>query len=470
MKRKFTRTGASLATACGLALCLMGANRLSAATFVTVQVDMTAQAKIGRFNLETGSVAVASSPKWGIVFPLTNESAGPNPALFSGTRLDTNNPPGSIVSYLFGYEYPSPAYYQWESPLSTCGSNRTVALPVTDGAHLVLPIVYFDDLPAGVPLVTNDIVFQVDMSVQRSVFGPDTRDSGYLWVYCMGSFNGWNSYSLYLTNNPSASDSNIYRSTLTIVGQPETPRQYRFACCWSQGWDGGLQIIEQPLSTGGANRSFILLPTDGRLVLPVVPFGDLKPSDMLPAVCDVKFSVDMAGAVGTDGHVFDPSTDKVLLNGDFLMFTSEYHGWMPWDLFSLAGLTNAPGSQVYSTTLSLWQLDTVALNYRYSINGQDNEPTGGTNHVRFVRQTGEYILPLDTFGSPVPEPSFGNLTAVLLNPGRVSISWLGRTGVQLQSCADPSASAWQNHPETDGLSSTNWPLADSGRFFRLAKP
>lgn len=462
------------AMGCMLAFQLLRPAGLSAGTLITFQVDMTAQAQIGRFNLDTGRVAVATSPMWGFVFQLTNQPAGPNPYLFSGTRLDTNNSPGTMVSYVFGYEFPSPLYHQRESPLSTCGSNRTVVLPATNGAHLVLPVVYFDDLPPGVPLVTNDIIFQVDMSRERSVFGPDTRDGGYLWVHCIGSFNGWN--SLHLTNNPSVTDSNVYHGTFSIIGQPETRMEYKFDCFWSIGWGAGLSITEEPLSTGGANRAFTLLPTNGTLVLPVVPFGDVKPSDLLPEDTQVVFSVDMAGAVGLDGHAFDPRTDRVYLNGDFLTWTPwcysggrGYKGWSAWDLCSgLLPLTNAPGSQVYSRTLQLGER--VALRYRYSINGQDNEPPGGQNHVRYVRRTGDYTLPLDKFGAPVQEPSFGNLKAALSDPQHVLISWLGRPGVRLQSCVNPATESWEDHPETDGLSATNWPTAEGGKLFRLVKP
>lgn len=324
-------------------------------------------------------------------------------------------------------------------------------------------------------LVTNDIVFQVDVSRQRSVYGPDSRETGTLWVDCMGSFDGWSGYGL--TNNRSAGDSDVYRGTITSIGPPGTRIEYRFRWIWSDSYGFfRCESEEQPLSTGGANRAISLLPTNGTLVLSVVPFGDVKPSDLLPDDTQVVFSVDMAGAVGLDGHAFDPATDKVYLNGDFLTWRPLcisgggcYKGWSAWDLCSgLIPLTNAPGSQVYSQTLQL--RERVALRYRYSINGQDNEPPGGQNHVRYVRRTGEFALPLDRFGAPVQESSFGDLKAAGSDPKHVLVSWLGRPGVHLQSCWNPATGPWQEHPETDGLSGTNWPVSEGGRFFRLVKP
>lgn len=63
--------------------------------------------------------------------------------------------------------------------------------------------------------MTNNVIFQVDMSVQRSVFGPDSRD-GYVFVSCIGSFNGWDEGSLLMAGN-----GNIYEGAVTSIGQPE---------------------------------------------------------------------------------------------------------------------------------------------------------------------------------------------------------------------------------------------------------
>lgn len=597
---KSTRAGVSLATACGLALCVIGTNRLDADTFVTFQVDMSEQARHGRFNLLTQSViAVAYEwhggnrvPSWSL--QLTNEPAAATPCLYRGTGLITNDAPGAIlcyyffvpspergwgdaelstrsarlpdaegaslvlpvvyyddeapvgktntialtfqvdmtaqvglggfnpasdwasvgarcepgsvtyghsltnnphapnphlytttvactnfvpggvVNYRFDYYSHSAGRYVGELPLSTCGNERTATLPATPETSLVLPVVHFDDLPAGVPWVTNDVTFQVDLSAQRPALLADWRpDEWPLFVRSRVSIQGGD---VQLTNSNSAINTNIYCGTLRMISLPGARFEYRFRY-WTMlpSWECEEQSVK---------RSFSLLDTNGSVILPVVFFDNLEPADVLPRSTEVRFSVDMTGAVTTDGHPFHPTLDRVFVNGDFVRWhlNGEYagaatHDWGPWDpvvwapvYLSNYYLTNVPGTQVYTGAVTLEPSDRLALAYRYSINGQDNEPPGGQNRVRYVRAAGEYTLPLDRFGAPVQEPSFGNFKATVSDPQHVLISWLGRPGVRLQSCAHLATGPWQDHPETDGLSATNWPLAEGGSFFRLVKP
>jgi len=177
----------------------------------------------------------------------------------------------------------------------------------------------------------------------------------------------------------------------------------------------------------------------------------------------VTFRVSMTNAVGTDAHVFDPSADGVYLNG--------VPSFGTWDV-TLPQLTNNPvGSQIYSIDVLLAKGSNVQQTYKYGINGNDDEAPQGNNHVRYVRATGTYVMPLDTFGNMVVEPSFGNLQAShSTTSGHVLISWLGRPGVFLQTKTNLSGGLWVDHPETDGLSSTNWPSGGNPLFFRLVKP
>jgi hypothetical protein len=199
-------------------------------------------------------------------------------------------------------------------------------------------------------------------------------------------------------------------------------------------------------------------------ILAPVYFSNVDPSDLLPVDTTVTFRVSMTNAVGTDSHVFDPGADFVYLNG--------VPSFGTWDGSLLPQLTNNPvGSQVYSIDVLLAKGSPVQQTYKYGINGNDNEAPQGNNHVRYVRTTGTYVMPLDTFGAMVVEPSFGNLQAsVSTTPGHVLISWLGRPGVFLQTKTSLPGGLWVDHPETDGLSSTNWPSGGSSLFFRLVKP
>jgi hypothetical protein len=66
--------------------------------------------------------------------------------------------------------------------------------------------------------------------------------------------------------------------------------------------------------------------------------------------------------------------------------------------------------------------------------------------------------------------------------GKVSVTWLGRPGANLQATTNLVSGPWQNLPTTDGInwttgnesangfvSQTNWP-AGAPTYFRLVKP
>jgi len=197
--------------------------------------------------------------------------------------------------------------------------------------------------------------------------------------------------------------------------------------------------------------------------LPVVFFNNLDPNDLLPADTTITLRVNMTNAVGTDAHTFDPTVDSVYVNG--------IPSFLNWDAGTLAAyqLTNNPvGSGIYTLDLLLAKGSPVQQTYKYGINGNDDEAGAGNNHVRYVRSTGTYVMPLDTFGNPLVEASFGNLKASPSTAAHVLISWLGRPGVHLQTKSSLTGS-WTDHPETDSLSSTNWPSSGGPTFFRLIK-
>jgi hypothetical protein len=211
-------------------------------------------------------------------------------------------------------------------------------------------------------------------------------------------------------------------------------------------------------------------------VLPLLYFSDLDSgSDLLPVDTAVTFRIDMTGAVATDSHAFDASVDRVFINGDFL-------GWQGWN-DTLPEVTNNPvGSAIYTITLTIPHANPVALTYKYSINGPDNEAAAAQNHFRYIRTTLNYTMPVDKFGNQYAEPSFGQLSIGAASTGHVPVSWLGRPGVHLQTAAALGA-AWQDRFETDGtnwtsgvsstngfISITNYPVGAGATFFRLIKP
>ena len=110
-------------------------------------------------------------------------------------------------------------------------------------------------------------------------------------------------------------------------------------------------------------------------------------------------------------------------------------------------------------------------NYRYSINGTNNEASAG-NHRRYIRSAGSYQMPLDTWGNMFNDPtSFGNLAAGAKSGANVPVTWTGRPGVHLQVNTNLIAgSGWKDLFTTDATSATNYPASGNANFFRLVKP
>jgi hypothetical protein len=352
---------------------------------------------------------------------------------------------------------------------------------------------YFNNLAytGTAPLITNNVTFQVDMTAQvlAGNFNP-VSDT----VEIRGSFNGWSGG---ITLSPTVDD--IYTGTVPIAGAEGSGQSYKFVYTNLFGvvFESDAPNFSTP-DTGFANYNrFLELPNDGATALPVVYFSDVAPNDLLPVNMAVTFSVDMNGAVTTEGTNFTVGLDRVWINGEFIP-------WYPW--YDPANPVAGPfeyelthdGGGIYSVTVNLPAGGPLAFAYKYGVGitllgdsgPRDNEAPVGEDHYRVVRLTtgGTYAMPLDTFGDQYQEPFFsaatpegGALRIGVPAGGSVPVSWLGRPGARLQSATTVSG-PWTDHPATDGaswtsgasstngfLSVTNWPLG-SGTVFRLVKP
>jgi len=397
-----------------------------AANPVTFQIDMTSQ------PTATDVFVRGSFNGYSTANQLTNNGSG----VYTGT-VDIADSPGTIESCKFFYQPGD----NWEGD-----PNRQFALA---GGPQTLPLTGWNE---KYPAPANNVTFQVNMNAQVALGLYTPGDS----MTVAGDFTGWGN-GVDLTNNPSLSGSasNIYSGVLPVTGFPGATGTYKFRA--NGGW-------ESPTSTSGNNRTFQL--AGGDQILPLVFYSDDALSDLMATATLVTFNVSMTNAVATDSTVFNPATDTVFLNGEFL-------GWKSWNATDLAPyqMTNNPvGSSNYSLALPFAKGSRLAIVYKYSINGPDNEAAQNANHIRYIRSTGTYNMPLDTFGNQLIEQSFGNLTAGPASSGHTVISWLGRPGVQLQTRSSLSSGTWQNHPQTDGLMSTNWPVTGGSLFFRLIKP
>jgi hypothetical protein len=428
---------------------------------VTFQVDLAQQANTGAFDPLSstaqarglfngwGSTAIAQTNDPSIL--RTNQNGLVTSNVYVGT-YEIVGSPGQTMDYKYYIDTGA----NWESPAPSTGDpvdNNNRFFNLGSGPAQALPIVFFNDSPYS-PVATNNITFQVDMSAQV-LLGNFDPSSG--TVELRGDFNGWGTPQILCTNDPAASNTNIYKTVVELKDGVGASHSYKF---WSSvSANGGWETMAD-------NRVVAIIggpPNPTPHILAPVYFSNVDPSDLLPVDTTVTFRVSMTNAVGTDAHVFNPGADSVYLNG--------VPSFGTWDV-SLPLLTNNPsGSEVYSIDVLLAKGSPVQQTYKYGINGNDDEAPQGNNHVRYVRTTDTYVMPLDTFGAMVVEPSFGNLQAsVSETPGHVLISWLGRPGVFLQTKTSLAGGLWVDHPETDGLSSTNWPSGGSVLFFRLVKP
>jgi hypothetical protein len=458
------------------------------------QVDMSQAIALGTFNPAIDTVQVNGSLGTGNNFGF-GQGATPSGNILTNdpTILRTNqfglvssnvyvgmlaNPIAGSPGQTAEFKYIIQPTAKYESPNNVNGDaqnshNRFFFLSTLT----TNPIVFFSDQPYA-PIATNQIVFSVDMSAQTW-----SGQMGSQQVRLSGDFNNYDTTGINTcTNNFNAANTNIYYDTVTITNGVGATTEFKFGYvngAWENNPTHTYPGIPSVLG-GNQNREFVMPNISGTtLVLPTVYFDDVSTYSVLPAPPSVRyvtFSVSMTNAVGTDLHVFNPSTDSVYLNGLDVTNVLGSYSFDPWTN-SPAGnplgnfqLTNSPaGSEIYTITVPIPAGYPVMLSYQYSINGNQDEASG-INHTRYIRSDGNYVLPLDTFGSMVQEPSFSNLAAGPESGGNVPLTWLGRPGVHLQVGTNLLKGTWIDLPATDGQNATNYPAGGPEAFFRLINP
>lgn len=164
--------------------------------------------------------------------------------VFTNT-VEVVGPLGAVPEYkLYGFSFPG-----YENPVLSCGNNRSF---VITNQNITIPAFYWSDRKLSDP--TNVVNLNVDMSLVRNFGKFDPSTNG---VALPGSFNGWNTGSLPLTAG-SPPDTNIYSASISYRHYPTNGCAFGFYKFYisnlvdpnrDNGW-------EQPITTGGGNRSF----------------------------------------------------------------------------------------------------------------------------------------------------------------------------------------------------------------------
>ena len=436
---------------------------------VTFQVDVSEQIVLGTF---TNGISYAQVNGifngWGAPgFVLTNN---PNIVTTNANNILTTNvwqgtfPVAASQNANMDFKYTVQPQGFYESPLAVNldnNNNREVY-----NATYTTPLVNFSDEPFA-PL--SSVTFSVDMSAQLYYSNWNST----MPVYCAGINGDWSPPTA-MTNNPGASNTNIYYQT--IICPQGSDQSYKFT------YNNGATVYEEPTSTGGNNRSYVV-PEVANVTVPTVFFSDLSIYDLLTTNIWVTFTVNMTNASQyPSGPAFNPGSDTVYVNGEWINWDD--NAWDPIDLAPYQ-LTNYPvGSELYSGSFLVPEGNPIDMIYKYSIDGSDNEAAENDNHGRYILLTasGAYTFPTDTFGNQYNEPAFGQLAVGLASGGKAPVSWLGAPNVQLQTSTNLTEGAgWVSHPETSGVvwtggtlsntngsvTVTNWPAASGNLFFRL---
>ena len=376
---------------------------------------------------------------------------------------------GSAGVYTNIYVVAAPGTYQWKCRTSGTWNDMQAGTDFSDNPGTLAfttttpnqAVTFWLDLPNGrvtasVPPVFCNIQFSVDMTLVAQTdpgFNPSS-------VTINGdALNAWGGTAC--TNNPTAANTNVYTSPyFNLVVGTTVNYQFRYS-------SGGSTVYDGLGGISGVNRT-LTVQNFGSTNVPTVYFNDALPTDLLNMDTTVYFSLNMTNAVGhTNGvvdEVFNPSTDYVYINGDFV-------GWLNWDPVALysAGLKltqNDPTTEVYNYSMLFPKGHSRSLTYKYSINGADDEAGYAQNHFRYIRSTnGVYYLPMDTFGTQYTEPKVGGLTISTSSAGALPVTWLPYPNVSLQTSSN--LVNWVNLPNTTGASSTNWPSTNGTAFFRL---
>lgn len=427
---------------------------LAEAQTTTFRVDMSIQVAIGRYDPSNDLLMVRGPFNSWVGTDLTFV-AGSN--FIYEAEIDIFEVDGAQVDYKF-FIGSAASGDIWEGNVGT-GENGNRKFNYQTGGQ-ILETVFFDDLKTN-PGGGVEVTFQVNMALllQDGLFLPE-----FDWLEARGAFNSWSEgFEL----EPISEGSPIYSGTTTIKSiTPGDTVEYKYVYNGGQ-WESG------------SNRTFVLAQQPPQ-VLPARYFDDAGPDSNLTEDTKIVISVDMNNALTLNGTPFNSEIDRVYINGEFSGFT-----WWEWpfpsDGFELFDDGTAESGDAVASD-GIYSIKSQALagqpkrvEYKFSINGEDNEANFQNNHIRYIRETGSYPLPVDQFGDMVREPEIlpSNLGAITIDgpvDGMVTLSWEDTDAV-LQHSTTLTPDSWHNIPDSQGDREVVFSVTEILKnYFRLATP
>jgi hypothetical protein len=400
---------------------------------ITFQVDLSAQTALGNFNPSTDTVNVAGDGinSWNTTASQLNPGT-PNTNIYVGT-FDVAGNPGATIQFKYLLNTAANGTV-WEGNVGTTGGtgNRTFIL---SGNPQTLPVVFFNNVTNSVNY-TNNITFQVDMSVQiaQGNFDPSSGT-----VNLAGEFNGWNSTATPMTNSPT--DTNIWVMTIPLSGAPGTSIGYKFIM--NGTWEGNVG------PNGSQNRALVLQTTNQ--VLPAVYFNNQSSA---PVSIPIEFQVDLAVQIALGN--FNPTTDYVEARGSF---NNDWAGGF--------SLTNSPAAPNIYTGVFVDTGDVIgtAMSFKFVLNGSTWESINNRSFT--LASTNQQTVPVLFFNDV---NNLGPITVQTNTPGQAVLSWTGGPGVRLQSSTNLVHPTWQDIPNTAGTNTATIPVGSSQLYFQLNGP
>ena len=219
-----------------------------------------------------------------------------------------------------------------------------------------------------------------------------------------------------LTNNPNAANTNIFSGVAAVTDPPGTVEHDKFVLNNS---------YETPADLGGNNRSYTVTSASNQTA-PLVGYDDLRAND----VSNGQYNSNLSGQHGGRGWDGQPCLGSSA-GGDIVYVNGPWQTPSSWEWGSLADALSpeVSNTNIWSISVLFPAASSLAVTYKYGINDVDDESGFGNNHIRYIRQMGNYTMPVDTFGTQTVEPVVGYLTNSV-SGGRVTLTWNGRPGVR----------------------------------------